>query len=73
MPFINSSLSKSKLFLPLNKSLFWFLVAVITLLTWIGARPVENPYIITGQLLTVLYFSWFILNSRALRYWLKLV
>ena len=29
MPFINSSMSKSKLFLPLNKSLFWFLVAVI--------------------------------------------
>merc|ERR1739844_345769 len=67
MPFINSSMSKSKLFLPLNKSLFWFLVAVIVLLTWIGARPVENPYIITGQLLTVLYFRWFMLNSRALR------
>merc|ERR1712210_316524 len=67
MPFLNSSMSKSKLFLPLNKSLFWFLVAVIVLLTWIGARPVENPYIITGQLLTVLYFRWFMLNSRALR------
>merc|ERR1712037_871581 len=67
MPFINSSMSKSKLFLPLNKSLFWFLVAVIVLLTWIGARPVENPYIITGQLLTVLYFRWFMPNSRALR------
>jgi len=73
MPFINSSIRKRKLFLPLNKSLFWFLVAVITLLTWIGARPVENPYIITGQLLTVLYFSWFILNARALGCWLKLV
>merc|ERR1712008_166179 len=67
MPFINSSMRKSKLFLPLNKSLFWFLVAVIVLLTWIGARPVENPYIITGQLLTVLYFRRFMLNSRALR------
>jgi ubiquinol-cytochrome c reductase cytochrome b subunit len=64
---------KSKLFLPLNKLLFWSLVSIITLLTWIGARPVESPYIITGQVLTVLYFSWFIFNSAALGRWLKLV
>jgi len=71
IPFINNSLRKRKLFLPLNKSLFWSLVVIIVLLTWIGARPVESPYIVTGQILTVLYFSWFIFNSLSLSQWLK--
>jgi ubiquinol-cytochrome c reductase cytochrome b subunit len=29
------------------------------LLTWIGACPVEAPFIIIGQLLTILYFLYF--------------
>ena len=69
LPFINSRLGKSKIFLPLNKLFFWLLVVVVRLLTWIGARPVENPYIITGQLLTVIYFSWFIFNTWVLNIW----
>lgn len=69
LPFINSRLGKRKIFLPLNKLFFWLLVAVVRLLTWIGARPVENPYIITGQLLTVIYFSWFIFNTWVLNIW----
>lgn len=44
---------------PLNKFYFWYLVNLIFLLTWIGARPVEEPYVITGQVLTLLYFLYF--------------
>jgi hypothetical protein len=29
--------------------MFWFLVTIVFLLTWIGARPVEEPYVITGH------------------------
>jgi len=29
------------------------------LLTWIGARPVEEPYVVVGQLLTLLYFLYY--------------
>jgi len=47
---------------PLNQVIFWNLLIVVILLTWIGARPVEDPYIITGQILTVIYFSYYILN-----------
>ena len=36
------------------------LVVVVFLLTWIGARPVEEPFILTGQLLTLTYFSYFL-------------
>jgi ubiquinol-cytochrome c reductase cytochrome b subunit len=39
--------------------LFWILVVVFVLLTWIGARPVEEPYVEIGQILTVVYFFLF--------------
>nr|YP_004891576.1 cytochrome b [Phalera flavescens]AEB71598.1 cytochrome b [Phalera flavescens] len=56
-------------FYPINQILFWLLVMMIILLTWIGARPVENPYIITGQLLTIFYFSYFIINPIINKMW----
>nr|AII02454.1 cytochrome b [Apatelopteryx phenax] len=56
-------------FYPLNQIMFWMLITIIILLTWIGARPVETPYILTGQLLTVFYFSYFILNPIISLYW----
>lgn len=61
IPLINS-LCQSNQFYFINKILFWFLVVNVILLTWIGARPVEDPYIITGQMLTISYFSFFIFN-----------
>jgi len=69
LPFLGYSNSKSKIFMPLNKILFWVLVSIILLLTWVGARPVENPYIFTGQLLTILYFSWFLIDLLFLKIW----
>nr|QHN59854.1 cytochrome b [Phiaris dolosana] len=56
-------------FYPINQILFWFMVTTVILLTWIGARPVEEPYIITGQLLTVIYFSYYILNPLMAKFW----
>nr|ADK97561.1 apocytochrome b [Epiperipatus biolleyi] len=38
---------------------FWSFINIIILLTWIGANPVEAPYIIFGQILSVLYFLTF--------------
>nr|AOZ71867.1 cytochrome b [Lobesia sp. FRA-2014] len=60
-------------FYPLNQILFWSMVTTVILLTWIGARPVEDPYIITGQLLTVIYFSYFIINPMLSKYWDNLI
>nr|WMQ77947.1 cytochrome b [Marumba cristata] len=60
-------------FYPLNQMLFWFFIIMIILLTWIGARPVETPYIMTGQILTILYFSYFIINPILGYYWDKLI
>jgi len=60
MPFYGAGAFKARRFLPLRKLRFWSLIGIFFLLTWIGARPVEEPYIITGQILTVAYFAYFI-------------
>nr|BCW86863.1 cytochrome b [Drepanosurus uchidai]BCW86876.1 cytochrome b [Drepanosurus uchidai] len=49
-------------FYPLVQTLFWSLISTVLLLTWIGARPVEDPFILTGQILTVVYFSYYIIT-----------
>nr|YP_009261608.1 cytochrome b [Evergestis junctalis]AKJ25908.1 cytochrome b [Evergestis junctalis] len=60
-------------FYPINQILFWTMLTTIILLTWIGARPVEDPYIITGQILTVMYFSYYIINPLMSKYWDNLI
>nr|YP_009728618.1 cytochrome b [Actias luna]QHR79466.1 cytochrome b [Actias luna] len=60
-------------FYPINQIMFWTFIMMVILLTWIGARPVEAPYIITGQLLTIFYFLYFIMNPLISIYWDKLL
>jgi len=67
MPFYGANKFKSLTFYPIGKRIFWFLVAIVILLTWIGARPVEEPYVITGQILTVLYFIHYLLVPQITR------
>nr|AXS65348.1 cytochrome b [Elateroidea sp. 10 KM-2017] len=58
MPLMKKNMQSNQ-FYPINKILFWTFISCAILLTWIGARPVEDPYIITGQLITILYFMYF--------------
>nr|QWB85779.1 cytochrome b [Phlyctenosis sp. N135] len=69
LPFTNSKAYLSNQFYPLNKLLFWSMLATVVLLTWIGARPVEDPFIETGQMLTVSYFTYFIINPAMTKVW----
>ena len=54
---------------PFNKLYFWAIVNIVLLLTWIGARPVEAPFILMGQILTVLYFSYFFVFYKFQQKW----
>lgn len=60
-------------FYPINQILFWSIVSIVILLTWIGARPVEDPYILIGQILTVLYFFYFLINPIIHKIWDNLI
>nr|URX53419.1 cytochrome b [Cryptotermes parvifrons] len=56
-------------FYPTNQVMFWIMTNTVVLLTWIGARPVEDPYIITGQALTVVYFTYYALTPLTTKHW----
>nr|WLF86377.1 cytochrome b [Teinopalpus aureus] len=73
LPFSFNKKMQGIQFYPINQMFFWAMISTIILLTWIGARPVEDPYIITGQLLTLMYFSYFIFNPLINKYWDKLI
>jgi ubiquinol-cytochrome c reductase cytochrome b subunit len=49
------------------------LLNIVILLTWIGARPVEHPYIITGQIITIIYFTIFMVIPFMLKKWDKII
>lgn len=73
IPFINKQNFQGIQFYPINQILFWNLLSIVLLLTWIGARPVEDPYILIGQILTVIYFIYYILNPITSKIWDKLI
>jgi len=60
LPFTFKPKFRGLEFYSVAQPLFWSWVSVFLLLTWIGARPVEDPYIFLGQILTCAYFSYFV-------------
>nr|YP_010735805.1 cytochrome b [China mantispoides]WEL32768.1 cytochrome b [China mantispoides] len=69
MPFYNKMKFKGNEFYPMNQIMFWSMAMVVIMLTWIGKRPVEEPFIMNGQVLTTMYFSYFLINIHAANMW----
>nr|AVN68235.1 cytochrome b [Phyllodromica sp. Phil] len=72
MPLYKSNF-RGMQFYPFNQMMFWSMVSIIITLTWIGARPVEDPYIFTGQMLTIMYFMYYIMLPIMTKLWEKLI
>lgn len=68
LPLLHTSRLRGLTFRPLARMAFWFLVADFFLLTWIGSQPVEEPFILVGQLASIFYFSYFLVLNPLLGY-----
>nr|YP_010702033.1 cytochrome b [Trixa longipennis]WCL18821.1 cytochrome b [Trixa longipennis] len=69
LPFYHLSKFQGMQFYPINKIMFWMMVSTTTLLTWIGTQPVESPYVMMSQLLTIIYFMYFLTNPLITKWW----
>jgi len=68
-PFLPRGKFRGLVFYPLRKIIFWNHINVVILLTWIGARPVEDPYILTGQILSIIYFLFYLIHPIIIKAW----
>nr|ANH79477.1 cytochrome b [Eurytoma sp. TJS-2016] len=68
LPFNFNYKIKGFKFYYFNQILFWMFISLFMILTWIGARPVEEPYIIIGQISSVIYFMYFITSPMLCKF-----
>nr|YP_008999627.1 cytochrome b [Antricola mexicanus]AHF21663.1 cytochrome b [Antricola mexicanus] len=61
LPIMSNPKFKSFSTNPLKKIMFWSFINIFILLTYIGACPVEDPFILMGQILTMLYFMFYLM------------
>jgi len=65
----NKSNFRGTQFYPINPVLFWTITNTVVLLTRFGTRPVVAPHIATGEMLTALYFVYYIENPIITKLW----
>ena len=56
VPLTHRSWKQASTYRPLNQLNFWILIITFIILTWIGSQPIEEPFIIIGQVTSTLYF-----------------
>nr|YP_009504384.1 cytochrome b [Gracilaria chouae]ATG87373.1 cytochrome b [Gracilaria chouae]AWX65715.1 cytochrome b [Gracilaria chouae] len=66
LPWIHSTEVRSSRFRPIYRFLYWTMLACCLILGWIGGMPVEEPFVLIGQVASVYYFVYFLCILPAL-------
>lgn len=56
LPWLQHRTHRTPLYQPIQATLYALQLTTAILLGYIGQKPVEEPYIVIGQMLTALYF-----------------
>nr|APU52721.1 cytochrome b [Cardiocondyla obscurior] len=56
-------------FYPISKFLFWFFINIFIMLTFMGMQTIEPPFIMISQILSLIYFIYFILSPILNNLW----
>nr|YP_010140063.1 cytochrome b [Kalasha nativa]QQK57706.1 cytochrome b [Kalasha nativa] len=73
LPMSIKSKFKGKEFYPASQLNFWIFTSTVIMLTWIGMKPVEEPFIKLGENLTKMYFMFFITEPIISKSWDKMI
>ena len=60
LPWLDTSKVRSATFRPLYKQFYWFLVADVLILGYVGAMPAEGLYLLVARIATAYYFLHFL-------------
>nr|ARX79613.1 cytochrome b [Formica rufa group sp. PopTr_Olle_b] len=72
LPLINVKLN-SFTFYPINQIMYWIFSNTFILLTWAGSQVIEYPFIIITQIMSYIYFMYFMFSYMCLKMWDKLI
>lgn len=60
LPWLHSTEIRSSRFRPIYRFFYWTVMFCCLILGWIGGVPVEEPYILIGQIASCYYFFYFL-------------
>ena len=60
LPWLDTSKVRSAIFRPIYKQFYWFLVADVIILGYMGAMPAEGTYLLIARVATSYYFVHFL-------------
>nr|AWN56369.1 cytochrome b [Pheidole tristis] len=68
LPLMYSTMN-SLSFYPPTQIFYWIFINNFILLTWAGAQPIEPPFIMISQMLSISYFMYFIMLTPINKFW----
>nr|YP_010554592.1 cytochrome b [Cheumatopsyche brevilineata]UYO79212.1 cytochrome b [Cheumatopsyche brevilineata] len=73
MPFLKKKYIQSNTFYYMNKIWFWMFFSNFLILTWIGSKSIDYPFVNIGQLMTITYFSFYLIIPFLNKTWNSLI